>query len=216
MTYPTAEEFRKQLLGTTALPTLVSRYVLAGEAFGGMPYVFRSDPSANDLLKEQLCSRLSLRPEAIFVVGSAKVGFSISPDNFPRAFSPPASDIDVVVIDARLFDVVWNSLLEWHYPRRWKLVGPDWNWARRRQDDLYWGWFSPHHLNFRHFLTFPEALKPVRNLKADWLAAFRELALHPLLSRHEVTGRLYRTWDHVLSYHVDSLRKLRNVLVGAP
>lgn len=215
MAYPTAEEFRKQLLETMALPRLVSQYVLAGEAFGGMPYVFRSNPSAHDLLKRQLCSRLGLRPEAIFVVGSAKVGFSLSPDTFPRAFSPPASDIDVVVIDARLFDVVWNSLLDWNYPRRGKLMGPAWEWAKRRRNDLYWGWFSPQYLDFRDFLTFPESLNPVRDLKADWLAAFRELARHPLLSRHEVTGRLYRTWDHALSYHVYSLSKLRDVLVRA-
>lgn len=214
MNYPTSDEFRN-LLKPAALATLVDEYVFSGAPFGGVPFVFRNDPSAGDLLRDQLSAGLRVRPANVIVVGSAKIGFSLSPDGFPRIFSPPASDIDVLLVDEALFDGVWSSLLQWHYPRRWRLAGQEWEWAKARRDELYWGWFSPHYLQFSDFLTFPDALRPIRDLKANWLSSFRSLSRHPQLAKYEISGRLYRTWEHARSYHVDSLSKLLAVLTPA-
>jgi hypothetical protein len=102
---------------------------------------------------------LNVDKNNIVIVGSAQVGFSLSPDNFPRRFTA-RSDIDVVVVDERLFDTVWYTLLKWHYPRRQTLPREDWEWTAQRRKDLYWGWFVPNKLKFNG-LSFPAFLKPI-------------------------------------------------------
>jgi hypothetical protein len=207
MPYPTTGEFRG-LLSNVALPEIVEKYLFRGTPFDGVAYVFRDDPPADRQLRMQLAQNLAVRPENVTVVGSAKLGFSLSPDNFSAPFSP-ASDVDVIVIDAASYDRIWHCLLEWHYPLRGRLHDAEWRWAKDRREDLYWGWIYPNRIRFRQFLTFPRALRPLRDFRTRWFAAFQMIGGHPLLSKLTVSGRLYRTWDHALFYHVDSLRRVK-------
>jgi len=204
--YPTVAEMRG-LIQAEAPDNLVRRYV-----FGELPYVFKANPPTYETLKEHLRDELGVSVDNITIVGSAKAGYSLAPDTFPRKFAKE-SDIDVVVVDARLFDDSWETLLTWNYPRRRRLPQAEWRWARNRQDDLYWGWFSPHRIRFEG-LSFPESLQPLRNLATAWFAAFRSLSRYPELAGREVSGRLYRSWDHALLYHVDGMRRLARRLAG--
>jgi len=208
MRHPTVAEFREILL-EEPLDQVVTRYV-----FGGEPYVFRRTPAAFRLLRGHLCARLGLAEENIVIVGSAKTGFSLSPSSFPRRFTD-ASDIDVVVVDQTLFDRIWLTILRWHYPRRRaRLDGVDWKWKRDRTDELYWGWFFPDGMRFKG-LSFPEALKPLRDISSAWFDAFRSLSAFPEFAVWEVSGKLYRTWDHALEYHVDGLRQIKERIQGS-
>ena len=204
MPYPTPDQFR-ELLKTAPPDTIVDDLL-----FHGTPYVFRHRPTGLTLLRESLSSSLNVQPDNVVVVGSAKLGFSLSPVTFPRRFSP-TSDIDVVVVDEALFDLAWDAVLKWNYPRRNRLSNEEWRWARNRHDDLFWGWLLPHYIRFEG-LTFPQALMPLRDLRARWLSAFRSLAGDPELARRQVSGRLYRTWNHARLYHVHSLRRLLDSL----
>lgn len=113
----------------------------------GLPYVFRDEPASNDLLTGHLCDALGVLEQNIIVVGSAKVGFSLNPNNFPREFAE-TSDIDVIVVNKALFDRVWMTLLEWHYPRRLLNLGrSEGKWAANRRKDIYWGWVVPDQLS---------------------------------------------------------------------
>src|SRR5207248_10751700 len=77
----------------------------------------------------------------IRVVGSARLGFSIKPGRNLKLFSD-ASDIDVIVINAELFDYIWIRLLDAAYPRSpaTELLG---GWLENRKNDLYTGWITP-------------------------------------------------------------------------
>src|SRR5207253_2377055 len=77
--------------------------IVKDEIFGGEPYVFREDPDALRILREHIGEGLKIRTDAITIVGSAKLGFSASPDTFARSFTRD-SDIDVVVVSPALFD----------------------------------------------------------------------------------------------------------------
>lgn len=158
-------------------------------------------------MTDHLAEHLGIDESSIRVVGSGRIGFSLNPANFPRRFSD-VSDIDVVVVDEGLFDRVWHTMLEWNYPRRFRLYGADRHWQRSRQDDLYWGWFRPDKIRYTG-LAFPEILKPLRDLSTQWFNAFRSLSAYPDLAAREISGRLYRTEQHAISYHVDGLRKLK-------
>ena len=192
----------KEILLHQELERVVEEHIFAGD-----PYVFLSRMEEFDNLLNHLCSTLGItHRENIKVVGSAKVGFSLNPDSFGRRFSEK-SDIDIIIVDCNLFDKVWEILLKWNYPRRFRLIGNDKNWAKERMEDLYWGWFRPEKIRFSG-LSFPETLKPLRDISTLWFSAFRSLSQVSGFTGLEVNGRLYRTWEHALLYHVDGLRKI--------
>lgn len=205
MQHPSVEEFTDALL-RRPLAEIVRAYI-----FQGVPYVFRDHPEAMTLLARHLQAALPITEQNITVVGSAKIGFSLSPHNFPRSFSDE-SDIDVLIVDERLFDQVWATILKWHYPRRVSLLGnTDGRWARERRKDLYWGWFVPDKIRFDG-LSFPHVLKPVRDVSTQWFNAFRSLSRYSEFASREVSGRLYRTWEHAFLYHEDGLQQIREIV----
>lgn len=202
MSYPSVDEFKSILLNTP-LEAVVQKYV-----FEGVPYAFREQPHILETLHQHLCPTLQVSERNVVVVGSAKIGFSLSPHNFPRQFSEE-SDIDVIVVNESLFDEVWKTMLKWNYPRRYRLNGADWDWARLRMSDLYWGWFVPDKIRYEG-LSFPKVLKPLRDISTNWFNAFRSLSRKPEFASRAVSGRLYRSWDHALLYHVEGLRQISN------
>lgn len=184
----------------------MEQYIFAGE-----PYVFRKWPQGFEALRKHLCNALELSNyQNVIVIGSAKLGFSLSPDSFGRQFSDE-SDIDVMVIDERLFDLVWKTLLRWNYPRRHYLAGFDWRWAKDRKEELYWGWFRPDKIRFSG-LSFPDTLKPLRDISTRWFTAFRSISRVSGFASWEISGRLYRSWEHALLYHVDGLRQIAETI----
>jgi len=160
-------------------------------------------------LTDHLCGKMNVVANDIAVVGSAKIGFSLSPDNFPRKFSS-YSDVDVVVVSGPMFDEVWHTMLRWNYPRRFILSGADWEWSKHRRNDLYWGWFRPDAIRFEG-LSFPDVLKPIRNVSTAWFNAFQSLSLISDFSSRKIEGRLYRTWEHALRYHADGLQQIKQI-----
>ncbi len=202
--YPSAQEFADLLRGGSLLE-LARNFV-----FGGLPYVFRDAPEQHDLLKEHLSASLGVDRSDLVVVGSAKIGFSLGPDTFPRAFGD-WSDIDVAVVSPTLFDRIWMAILRWHYPRRvLGLTGPDQPWGAARRKELYWGWMTPDDLRFEG-LSYSRALTPLRDLSTTWFNGFQSLSRYPQFADRTVTGRLYRTWNHAFLYHVDGLRQIRSL-----
>jgi hypothetical protein len=205
--FPSVEEFRGALL-TKPLDEVVREYI-----FEGLPYVFREKPGLMEVLRIHLCKDLGISAESTIIIGSAKIGFSLSPDSVFRQFSDE-SDIDVLVVDEKIFDDIWRIVLKWHYPRRIHgLGGMDGSWGRRRRRDLYWGWFVPDKIKYEG-LSFPEVLKPLRDISTAWFNAFRSLSRIPDFSRRNITGRVYRTWDHAFLYHADGLRQIKESLVS--
>lgn len=207
--YPTVEEFGDVLLNKPIKAT-VRTHILD---ISTTPYVFREQPKAMGILCDHLCQNelLGLSQDNIRIVGSGKIGFSLSPDNFPRPFSE-VSDIDVLVVDEKLFDKVWMSMLEWHYPRKGiDLGGADGKWAKTRRKELYWGWFSPDKIRFSG-LSFPSVLKPLRDISTAWFNCFQSLSLYPEFSGRHISGRLYRTWDHATLYQEHGLIQIREIL----
>ncbi|MGH9511249.1 MAG: hypothetical protein ACRD2U_03835 [Terriglobales bacterium] len=200
MPFLEVDEFR-ELLRSEPLDRIVTQYV-----FGGTPYVFRQRPANAETLYHHLSGKLAVDARNIRIVGSAKMGFSLSPDTFSRRFLP-SSDIDVVVVDEGLFDGLWLALLNWHYPRRTAGLGADNEWGRQRRRDIYWGCFSPEDLKFDR-VSFPQALKPVLDISTTWFNAFRTLSHFSEFTRRNVSGRLYRTWHHAEMYHKYGLQQV--------
>jgi hypothetical protein len=178
--------------------------------FEGTPYVFRDEPANFALLRQHIADGLKVSAEMITVIGSAKLGFSASPDTFARAFTEE-SDIDVIVVDKPVFDRFWHTLLQWSLPLRGsKLMYNDFKWKQERMEDVYSGWFVPSEIKFDRI---PYAvLEPIRRLKTSWFNTFRSLSRYSQFAGRDVNGRLYRSWEHATLYHVDGLRRVQKML----
>jgi hypothetical protein len=202
------ELFKRELIACPAnrLCDLVRKFV-----FGGTPFAFRHNPELGRILKRHLCSSLQVSEANLTIIGSAKTGFSLSPDGFPRPFHD-GSDIDVLVVDHTLFDKLWRAILEWNYPRRREyLPDVEWRWRKARGEDLYWGWFRPHLITPSGF-THVGTLRPLRDISTRWFNAFRGLGQYSEFASRDVSGRLYRSWEHAVLYHTEGFRLLANLL----
>ena len=204
--HPTQHEFELTLRTTLDLDELVA------DLFGGdsLPWAFRDDEPTYRAFRKRVANALDTTPQNVFVTGSASVGFSLAPDTFPKAFHE-FSDIDVAVVSTDFFDAVWMSLLKWGHPRRTSLPATEQAWYVDRQLEIFWGWLTPQYLSFRT-IRFGRRLRVVRDLRTKWFTLFQGIGADfpgTELARREVSGRLYRTWDHLVGYHSESLRRLR-------
>jgi hypothetical protein len=205
MAYPSVDQF-KDLILASEFEAIVREHI-----FSGVPFAFREQPQLLDLIRHHLKRELGLVPESVLVIGSAQTGFSLNPDNFPRRFSDE-SDIDVLVVDQSYFDRIWITVLKWHYRRRGLNLGaPESNWQQRMRKNLFWGSVMPHKIRYEGLL-FQDDLVPLRDLSTKWFNAFRSLSLYPEFARRDISGLLYRSWDHALLYQAYSLRQIRNII----
>lgn len=172
------------------------------------PHIFGKSPKAYRTLREFLAGRLDTDPEDIRVVGSALLGFSLSPTQVgdrPKFGIPfgDDSDVDIVVVSKQLFDEFWFSLLRWNHESKWSMSRWRQMSAERaiqgQKSGIFWGFMMPQ------YLTFSKGTKM-------WKASLRLLSLIPEMSRWESKARLYRTWEHAKLYHMNSLNKLRQQL----
>ena len=202
-TYLTPTGLKGLLSGS--LDTLVREHFIEG-----IPWYFRNDESLFKGFCDHFCKELSISTDAFCLVGSARIGFAVSPDAFPRPFHH-GSDLDVAIVSPELFDEAWFSLVKWGHPRRHTLPAGELRWMQQRQTEIFWGWLLPDHLRFEG-LQFPRDLNELRRVRSNWFNAFKSVgAMFPGtdLAGREVSGRLYRTPEHLIRYQAEGLRRLR-------
>ena len=199
--------FRRDLLQKT------TARVVSDNIIGGAPFIFSNAREAYDSLVHELSSRLGVAQESIVTVGSAKLGFSVHPDKFPRPFGS-SSDIDIAIIDHILFDRIWHAIIDWHYLRKGEsLPKPDGDWLRQRRRDIYWGLFHPDQIRYPGLASTP-ALMLLREISTLWFNTFQGASLVKGLAAHKVSGRLYRTRNHAIKYQAAGLVRIRGMIIS--
>ena len=81
--------------------------------FEGVPFALR-DWSEYCFQKKELAERLNVHAKSIVLVGSGRLGYSVSPKVEDKKLWKPfhdRSDFDFVVIDQPLFDAAWRESL---------------------------------------------------------------------------------------------------------
>ena len=107
--YPRAEELRDVAKGSGLLGRAAVARLWMSE---GIPYAFRDYPAIYESVRSWLGLRLEVDPKTITVVGSARIGESLSPKNPCRAFGPH-SDLDLVAVSDELFQRVKQDFIKW-------------------------------------------------------------------------------------------------------
>lgn len=180
-------EFKKDLEVLEAID-VVRKHVI----FGGC-YALKDDLYFK--LRSEVAAQFKIHPNEVLVVGSAKLGFSLSPNKLFRHFSDD-SDIDVVLVSSWLFDQVWRSVFDF-----WRDGG---YWERQEpfQKYLFQGWLRPDQLPPSHRFSFCR----------DWWEYFRKLTSKGEYGAYKVAAALYKDWYFLERYHRISIDAcLRNI-----
>lgn len=155
-----------------------------------------------DYFKEIVSTKLNINFHNVQIVGSAKVGYSLSPEKLFTPFhderpDKPSSDIDIAIISERLYQKFWDEL------RHVKKI---------RYMQAYY-----NHLTesiFRGYINEKDLLK-VQDLRIEWEELTRPINVmlqDELGFVHPITYRVYRSWDDLEEYQIIGISKARRSL----
>jgi hypothetical protein len=189
----TVNDFRRRILDRE-LDWLVDEVLLAGPA---------AHVEAPEIayIRASLAAKFGVLAQdvSVWVVGSAKLGFSINEKHLPngavlpryRAFSA-ASDIDVAVVSPRVFDLIWKDLSTYAH----RVARLPWD-SGRLGDYLVYGWLRPDHFPIRARLRRCD----------DWWDLFRALSSHARYGRRKVRGGLFYSGEQMRQYLMRALNE---------
>ncbi|WP_329890007.1 hypothetical protein [Stenotrophomonas muris] len=163
-------------------------HIFAGHARGARAY--------HDF-KIMVSTHLGVNHQNVAIVGSAKMGFSLSPAKKFKKFNDD-SDLDLVIVSPKLFAELWGLHLE----HRSKMFGsPGYQYSSVAKEV------------FRHFVTVSERgiTSEMRSQFKSWIESIGEL--RKLIGRdwvldRDINYRVYESWDYVERYHIDGLAQL--------
>ncbi|CAD5578883.1 hypothetical protein IOR21_000867 [Escherichia coli] len=150
-----------------------------------------------DDLKILMSERLGVHINNVAIVGSAKLGFSITPteDKAFREFNED-SDIDIVVVSPELFRKSWDAYLDV---------------AKRQRIPYYYKITSNI---FRKFVSLKN-IDYNNEFFRDWKNKIEpcQKDLQVIYEvPNEINYRIYESWEDVERYHVQGLEKLKNLM----
>lgn len=178
----------QECLAANAPNYVVQRNII----FGGCAVI---DDDQYLSLRTEVAKQFHVHPNDILVVGSAKLGFSIAPHKRYRHFGDE-SDIDVVIVNSKLFDDVWYLMYKaWTSKVYWQNESGF-------QKYLFRGWIRPDY--------FPTS-KSVPITKA-WWEYFRTLTSSGRYGPYKLAGAIYKNWDYVEQYQVGAIAQCKESL----
>lgn len=163
----------------------VSRWLLER-----VPHLFGQEQNSYLEWKHFIGERIGVDPRAVSLVGSAATGFSLSPQ---KAFQPfqESSDVDVAVVSAHHFDLVWRWMRtlgseRYGYPGYVQKIIDD-----HRTRLVYFGAIATD-----RFLQYTPIGK-------EWLPVLSEAGKRLPGGVREVNVRLYREFEALRAYQVN-------------
>jgi hypothetical protein len=129
------------------------------------------------------------------VVGSAKTGFSLKTlcvENTYRFFDNN-SDIDIAIVDSRLFDEIWTQTYQYFcksYP---------WQKFSDYQKYFFRGWIRPDKLPYD------------LDYRNEWFDKITAIRRDIFLDEFPVSAGLYKSLDFLLGYQASSISKIQRV-----
>lgn len=190
--YPSPKDFAR---GLRVAPPGVREGILRGIVTEGIPFAFRDRPTLYEELRDFLARRLDVPPKNITLVGSARLGYSLSPLAYGKPFDT-TSDLDFSVISEILFLRVADAFHQWETDvatgretltdarekRFWRE-----NLARI-PSSLRRGFIDPYKVS--------NTYKVVQDVQQSlWLVRERLVRTPPLVAIKRVSMRVYRSWD---------------------
>ena len=152
-----------------------------------------------DDFKAIISESLKISFNSIIMVGSGKIGYSLSPTE--KLFQPfndnekvrKLSDVDIAIISDELFHKYW-SLFRKSFKPRYKVFYP------HIYQEIY-----RDYINERNILE-------VEGCRKEWteIASESKKSLYNnLYFKHEISYRIYRNWEDFEEYNLQSISKIK-------
>lgn len=135
----------------------------------------------------------------VVMVGSAKIGYSLSPKKFLKTFTENGeskSDIDIAIVSSQLFDFFWKLFRKSYDVTKEGLY-------KYISRGIYRGYISD------------KDMYNIDNCRVEWLnlssEATRQLQ-REMYFKHEIHYRIYRDWKDMEEYHIQAIENLKGVV----
>ena len=167
-------------IAQTSIDKFLRERVIAGEC-----RILNSEQHVN--LRDEIATQFSIHSNEVIVVGSAKLGYSVSPSKALKPFND-SSDIDVAIVSAKLFEEYW---LEMYRAKKRMIEWPELPDARKY---LFSGWIRPDKL-------------PMLQLRNDWFDFFSDLQSRRLGGPYPVRAGIYYNIRFLEAYQENGVRR---------
>lgn len=188
------DEFNRELLETNSETERI--HFIKKYFFHGTPNVFHDREHEYFEFRNRIADNFNIGFHEVFIVGSAKFGFSYHKGTL---FSYD-SDIDVVIVNERLFDGYFTEICDYQYKldRWYKII--DLKERKMYSEFLRYlvkGWMRPDKL--------PTSFK-VDLLKKEWTDFFQSLSYNKSeVGNYKVTGALYKNYTYLEKYYLRNM-----------
>ncbi len=209
----TSADLKSLILSVDNLDIVAKVFILEGT-----PYVFSKSPMKYMIFREQVAEKFEVGYQDVCIVGSAKLGYSPSPQKYGKAFAEQ-SDVDVVIISDKLFDQGSLKLFQ-----HLNSVGPGITFDddRKKPTNVEAGDWKQIKESVRNYVyqNFNPALLPDHSsMKFDIFQKIRStsplfMALEPAVFVSKIRCRIFRNWKAAEDYYANTLRQLKNKLRG--
>ncbi len=166
----------------------------------GTPYVFQGNEEAYYAFRQRVAEEFEIGFEEVYVVGSAKLGFS---PHKRRPFGLD-SDIDVAIVSSALFERIMETIYEYQMQLRGNRKAVTDRELGRYHEFLEYGaigWMRPDLL--------PTSFR-VRELKTLWFEFFKSISYGSSeVGDYKVAAGVFKTYAHLENYTISGLRSLR-------
>lgn len=173
--------------------------------FHGTPYIFQDMEHEYFEFRNRIANHFDIGFHEIFIVGSSKFGFSYFKD---KAFDYD-SDIDVVIVNERLFEDYYVKICDYQYQldRMYKSVSQDeMRIYSKFLKYLIKGWMRPDKL--------PTSFK-VDLLKSEWFNFFKSISYDKSeVGNYKVAGGLYKNYNYLEKYYLKSIEEYYQYLMS--
>lgn len=182
--------------GDDDLLAIVRKYI-----FHGIPYIFNDNQDAYYEFRNRIAKQFNINFGDVFVVGSAKLGYSYHKGT---DFTLD-SDIDVVIVNADLFAEFHKTICEYQYKldKGYRTITKE-NIERYHKFLEYMakGWMRPDKLPAQFQLEV---------IKNEWFDFFKSVSYGKSeVGNYKVAGGLYKSYHFLEKYYIESLKSIKN------
>lgn len=169
----------------------------------GIPFAFRDFPMSFEYCRERLARQLDEVPKSISMVGSARLGASLSPKKFGHDYDHTTSDIDLFMVSPNWFKKLqadaelWLSRYRSHLatPRHSKEASYWEDNAARLPDTMRRGfidiWMIPAYSRYSNAQELRRSLYTFKMNLNEHLTIGRQI-------KRDIGIRTYADWDYAL------------------
>jgi hypothetical protein len=179
----------ESILNKKSVSKFVNEYILSNQ-----PVCFKDNEEFIWEIKDLLSNQFKIHKKDIEIVGSGKLGISLSDERFGKEFSIK-SDVDIALVSPELFNIAWNELLTLDF-LYFKLSDRERQELKDSYQTIHRGFISPERL-------------PKTIFKEQWWKVFEDLSNKPKYEYRKIRGRLFRNWSFVENYYSIKIRKIK-------